>query len=386
MKKSLLKESDTLLHSQQNVSDAIIKRLIVRNNMTSRRIFLRKAIALSAGAVFIDWSLLGREPLSPGFLSFDLHCHPGLFFAKGLEGYSVDVGFSKTLGEMSTGNLSGAFFSLVADMQIVKIGPDGVKPYRNYVANEAWKDYKRQIGALKEMLKIKDSFTLAVHGKDLQKNFDKGKTSAYISCEGGDFLEGDAGKLEQMYEDGVRSLQLVHYHPNGLGDLQTESPQYNGLSLAGKEVIKRMNKLGMVIDMAHATFETTKAVAGISSHPIILSHSMLSNGSTHPLARRLISVDHAKVIAQTGGVIGMWPSGLNKSVDDFIENTLKLIDVAGIDHVGLGTDMDANFKPVLNSYLQIPQWIDGLKSKGLKEEEIHKVAGGNVNRVLEKVL
>ena len=199
-------------------------------------------------------------------------------------------------------------------------------------------------------------------------------------------MEGDAGKLEQMYEDGVRSLQIVHYHPNELGDLQTESPRYNGLSSAGKEVVKRMNKLGMVIDLAHATFETTKAVDDVSDQPIILSHSMLANDSTHPLARRLISSDHAKVIAQTGGVIGMWPSGLNKSFDDFIENTLKLIDVVGIDHVGLGTDMDGNFKPVFTNYLQISQWIEGLKSKGLKEEEVGKVVGGNVKRVLEKIL
>lgn len=142
----------------------------------------------------------------------------------------------------------------------------------------------------------------------------------------------------------------------------------------------------MVIDVAHASFETTKVVADTSNAPIILSHSMLVNDSNHPLARRLISVDHAKVIAQTGGVIGAWPSGLNKSFDDFIENTLKLIDVVGIDHVGLGTDMDGNFKPVFNSYLQMPQWIEGLKAKGLKDEDVGKVVGGNVKRVLEKIL
>jgi membrane dipeptidase len=352
----------------------------------SRRIFLQKAVALTAGAALFEGPLSGKETAPLNFLSFDLHCHPGLFFAKGQEGYSVDAGIAKTLGEMKTGNLSGAFFSLVADAQIIKIGPEGVKPYRNYAANEAWTDYKRQVNALKEILKNDSSLVVATQGKDLQLNFNKKQISAYISCEGGDFLEGDAGKLESMYEDGVRSLQLVHYHPNEIGDLQTESPQYHGLSTAGKDVVKQMNKLGMVIDLAHATYETTKAVADISGHPIILSHSLLKNDSTHPLARRMISAEHAKVVAQTGGVIGAWPSGLNKSFDDFIENTLKLIDVVGLDHVGLGTDMDANFKPVLNSYLQIPQFIGGLKSKGLKDDEVSRIAGGNMKRVLEKVL
>ncbi len=353
--------------------------------MTSRRIFIQRAATLAAGASMLEFPLSGRDA-APKFLNFDLHCHPGQFIAKGLEGYSLDTGIAKTLGEMKSGNLSGAFFSLVADAQIIKIGPEGVKPYRNYVANEAWADYKRQINALKEILKNDNSFAVSTHGKDLQQNFDKKKISAYISCEGGDFLEGDAGKLESMYEDGVRSLQLVHYHPNEIGDLQTEAPQHKGLSIAGKEVVKRMNKLGMVIDVAHSTFETTKAAADLSKHPIILSHSLLKNDSTHPVARRMITAEHAKVVAETGGVIGAWPSGLNKSFEDFIDNTLKLIDVAGIDHVGLGTDMDANFKPVLNSYLQIPQLIDGLKSKGLKDEEVSKVVGGNVKRVLEKVL
>lgn len=192
--------------------------------MISRRYFLQKSIALSSGVALFDSSLFGREPLLSKFLSFDLHSHPGLFFAKGVEGYSVDSGISKTLGEMKTGNLSGAFFSLVADAQIIKIGPEGVKPYRNFAAKEAWTDYKRQIGVLKEIIDNNTSLAIATHGKDLQRNFREEKISAYISCEGGDFLEGDAGKLEQMYEDGVRSLQLVHYHPNELGDLQTELP------------------------------------------------------------------------------------------------------------------------------------------------------------------
>jgi membrane dipeptidase len=371
------------LRSPPSVNNS--RQLLLILNMVSRRIFLQRAGVIAGGTALFELPSFG-EVAAPNFLSFDLHCHPGQFFAKGLEGYSVDAGIAKTLGEMKTGNLSGAFFALVADAQTIKIGPEGVKPYRNFGANEAWTDYKRQMSALKEIAAHNNSVSISTKGEALQKNFSAGKISAYISCEGGDFLEGDAGKLEPMYEDGVRCLQLVHYHPNEIGDLQTESPQHNGLSAAGKEVVKRMNKLGMVIDLAHASFETTEAVSEVTSQPIILSHSLLKNESTHPVARRMISNEHAKVVAKTGGVIGAWPSGLNKSLDDFIDNIRKLIDVAGIDHVGLGTDMDANFKPVLSSYLQIPQLIDGLKSKGLTEEEVRKVAGANAKRVLEKVI
>jgi membrane dipeptidase len=356
-----------------------------RSNL-SRRKFLQSAAALTAGSLVGINSIRTLGSVPQPVLTFDLHCHPGLFFAKGVDGYSVDAGITKTLGEMISGNLSGAFFSLVADARTIKVGPDGVKPFRNFTPNEAWLDYVRQINALKEIIKANNSFVLSTQGQDLLRNFKSKKISAYISIEGADFLEGDAGKLEQMFEDGIRSVQLVHYHPNEIGDLQTESPQHNGISAVGKDVVRRMNKLGMVIDVAHATFETTKAVADISSHPIILSHSILTTDSQHPLAKRTISPEHAKVVAQTGGVIGAWPSGLNKSFDDFLDNTLRLIDTVGIEHVGLGTDMDANFKPVLSSYTQMQQWIEGLQTKGLKEEEVRKVAGGNMKRILEKIL
>jgi membrane dipeptidase len=88
----------------------------------------------------------------------------------------------------------------------------------------------------------------------------------------------------------------------------------------------------------------------------------------------------------TGGLIGAWPSGFNKSLDEFVDNTMRLIDVVGIDHVGLGTDMDANFKPVMDNYSLLSNWLEGLRTKGLSEEEVFKVGGGNAQRLLKAVL
>ena len=189
-----------------------------------------------------------------------------------------------------------------------------------------------------------------------------------------------------MYEDGVRSLQIVHYAPNPLGDLQTEASQHNGLSASGKEVVKKLNTLGMVIDVAHASFKTVQDTASITAAPIILSHSILKMEEDRPLSKRAISVEHAKVVASTGGVIGAWPSGFNKSFDEFVDNMLRLVDAVGIDHVGLGTDMDGNFKPVLSSYLQLPQLIEALKIKGLSSNDVSKLMGVNAKRVLASVL
>jgi membrane dipeptidase len=228
--------------------------------------------------------------------------------------------------------------------------------------------------------------TYATKTSDLQTALKSKKVAAYIGVEGGDFLEGKSDRLDEMYADGVRSIQLVHYHTNELGNLQTEDAQYDGLSASGKEVVKKMNKLGMVIDVAHAAESTVKAVVDLSDSPVILSHSILRVDDKRPLARRAITPDHAKLIVKNGGVIGAWPSGFSTSFEDFMDSVKRLIDITGVDHVGLGTDLDGNFKPVMTTFLQLPQWAEALKKKGFTDEEVRKITGGNAERVLKKVL
>ncbi len=123
---------------------------------------------------------------------------------------------------MNTGRLSGAFLSLVADMPLLERTPTGIKPGKPYASGEAWKEYQRQITVLKELLKTLPA-TFATKASDLDHALKNKKIAAYIACEGGDFLDGNASLLDQMYADGVRSLQVVHYAPNALGDLQTEN-------------------------------------------------------------------------------------------------------------------------------------------------------------------
>lgn len=350
--------------------------------MLTRRKFLKNSLTATAAGFVIPALSFG---FSEEYLSFDLHSHPGVFFGKDLKDYPGDAGVMKTTTEMNSGHLSGAFFSLVADVAIIERTPTGIRPTRAYATGEAWKEYHRQLTALKDLLKTLPA-TLATTVAELDNATKNKKVAAFIACEGGDFLDGNVELLDEMYRDGVRSIQLVHYAPNALGDLQTEATQHNGLSKVGKEVVLRMNKLGMVVDVAHASFKTVQDVVGITNAPIILSHSILKMEDTRPLSRRAITPEHAKLIAGTGGVIGAWPSGFNNSFEEFVDNTLRLVDVAGIDHVGLGTDMDGNFKPVFGSYLQLPQWAEALKAKGLSKEEVGKILGGNARRVLAKVI
>ena len=123
-----------------------------------------------------------------------------------------------------------------------------------------------------------------------------------------------------------------------------------------------------------------------TSAPLILSHSILTMHDARLLAARAISVEHAKLVAGTGGVIGAWPSGFNASFDEFVANTVRLIDTVGVDHVGLGTDMDGNLKPVLGDYAQLPDWLAALRAKGLSASDVAKVSGGNMHRVLSQVI
>ena len=351
--------------------------------MNSRRRFLAQSAAALAGAYFAQSRAFAQS--SSPYTYFDLHAHPGMFLAKGWTD-GVDQAIAKTIKEMNEGGLTGAFFSMVADAPIIKGGDKGVVMTGNYKPGEAWKEYKRQVTILQDYIKSLP-VTPALKASDLQTAQRDHKVAAYIGCEGGDFLEGKADRLDEMYIDGVRSIQIVHYHTNEIGNLQTEQAQHDGgLSAGGKEIIKKMNKLGMVIDVAHAAESTVKAVVDLTDSPIILSHTVLRIDDSRPLARRAVTPEHAKLIAKNGGVIGAWPSGFSTSFDDFMDNIKRLTDIVGVDHMGLGTDLDGNFKPVMTSFLELPKWSDALKSKGFTEDEVKKITGGNAARVLNKVL
>ncbi len=356
--------------------------------MLTRKKFIQQTLAATAGTALLGFKSIDSKwltKMSPpvDFITFDLHAHPGRFYRRGLSEYTGDEAVRKTVDEMNAGGLSGAFFSIVVDTLVTQVTTKGVVPARQFEKGEAWKEYKRQITELKSLCK-ELPLRQATRLSEIQDR-STGKVAAFFACEGGDFLKS-TDQLNEMYADGVRCIQLVHYAPNPLGDLQTSPSQHNGLSKTGKAVVKKMNDLGMMIDVAHASFKTVQDVVAITNKPIILSHSILKLEEERPISARAITAEHAKAVASTGGVIGAWPSGFSTSFDDYINNIMRLIDVVGVDHVGLGTDMDSNFKPVMDSYLQLEKWAAALSAKGLKNEEVRKIAGGNAVRVLEMVI
>lgn len=352
--------------------------------MQTRKDFLKTAMTVAAVCPFInlksfaEFAGSNNEPIY-----FDLHSHPGWNFAKKNFGDNTDAGINKLVANMKEGHLTGAFFAIVADAGLLKPTATGISVTGKYAVGVGWKSYKDQVTQLKAVFSSV-AVPIATNPKLLRS--DNQEPFCFIAVEGADFLEGSLEKLEETYLDGVRSIQLVHYAPNEVGDLQTADANFNGLSPFGKTLIKKMNEMGMVIDLAHASYQTTKDVAAHTKAPIILSHSMLEMEADRPIAKRAISKEHAKLIADTGGIIGAWPSGFNKSFEEYIDNIKRLVDHVGIDHVGIGTDMDANFKPVLSKYSEFPKLNEALLSKGFSKSEAGKIMGENAKRVLSKII
>ena len=211
------------------------------------------------------------------------------------------------------------------------------------------------------------------------------RTVVLLGCEGGDFLEGDLGRLEEARAAGVTVLTLVHYRVSQIGDVQTEPAVHGGLSRFGRAVVAECNRLGMVIDCAHASFDTTMAVLEASDRPVIISHGQLGHaGTTHP---QLLTAAHAAAVSSAGGLIGAWPCGIiSRSLADFGTEIVRLTEVAGPGHVAVGTDLDGNYRPVLTSYDQLADLAGALRERGLPADYVRQILGGNAADLLSRQL
>jgi membrane dipeptidase len=217
--------------------------------------------------------------------------------------------------------------------------------------------------------------------QDLRSAHAAGQPTVIGDIEGLDFLEGKLERIEESYRRGIRHVQLVHYTPNDIGDFQTGDVTHNGLTPFGVQVIQECNRLGLVIDVAHGTEDMVKQAAKATGKPLLLSHTALQGskamGAT-PLAARQVSPDHARVVAATGGAIGIWHffPGLERYVDGLKE----MVEVVGVDHVCVGTDQQTT-AGVLQDYGDFGRLVDVLLHKGFTATEAGKLAGENYLRI-----
>lgn len=224
---------------------------------------------------------------------------------------------------------------------------------------------------------------------DIYKLKSEGKKAFLIGIENGYALGKDINLIEEYFKKGVTYITLCHSINNDICDSSSDKsgPKWNGLSPFGKKVIAEMNRLGILIDLSHASDATFWDVMNLSEVPVFASHS--SSRAIYNCDRNL-SDEQLRAIAETGGVAQaclvdefLTSNPKSSNIEDFMNHLCHMIDVAGIDHVGIGSDFDggAGVKGC-NGDNDLIQITMRLIKRGFSDEDIAKIWGGNFLRVL----
>jgi len=278
-----------------------------------------------------------------------------------------------------------------------------------------------------------DKAEMAFSPQDIRRIHKEGKTAILLGMENGIPIEKSLRLLRDFYRLGIRYITLCHSGSNFICDSSTDKPRWNGLSPFGREVVKEMNRLGMIIDVSHISDQSFWDVIKHSQAPIIASHSCCRFLSK---AERNLSDDMIKALAEKGGVVQIAyvpdflsqeylekatqrrnklqpqvqklrkeykddpqelfhqimelygqhpiPSPPATVVVDHIDHIVKLV---GVDYVGLGSDFDGTsaVPQGLEDASKLPIITYHLLKRGYKEEDIIKILGGNFLRVFEQV-
>ncbi len=264
---------------------------------------------------------------------------------------------------------------------------------------------------------------------DIERIRNAGKIASLIGIEGGHSIDNSLGTLRMLYKLGVRYMTLTHSESLDWADSATDAPRANGLSKFGEEVVLEMNALGMLVDLSHVSPDTMKAALKVSKAPVIFSHSSARAIADHP---RNVPDDVLKLVKENGGVVMVnffsgfvvpegaramqkmfdvgrelkkkypddeakfkeamrewqkqndYPAG---SVHDVVDHIEQIIEIAGIDSVGLGSDYDGIGKTPkqLEDVSCYPTITQELLNRGYKKDDILKILGGNILRVLRDV-
>ncbi len=295
---------------------------------------------------------------------------------------------------------------------------------------EAVKATMEQIDVIYRMAEMyPDTFEIALSADDVARIFSKGKIASLIGMEGGHSINNSLGTLRMFYKLGARYMTLTHTSNTDWADSGTDEPKHKGLTPFGEEVVREMNRLGMLVDLSHVSPETMKHALRVSQAPVIFSHSSARALCDHP---RNVPDDVLRLVKENRGIvmvtfvpsyvsqeilnhqqrrnkererlraqfgtdeeairreIARWdqenpaPKATLKQVADHIEHIIR---VAGIDHVGIGSDFDGiGDVPVgLEDVSRFPYLTAELLRRGYSEEDVAKILGLNLLRVLREV-
>lgn len=342
------------------------------------------------------------------------------------EGHDVHGDYTQVdLPRMKQGGLDGGFWAIYTGQGPVTI--EGFRKARDFAI-------LRGLSIRNMVAADPANFALALEAKDAAPIAAAGKRVVYLSIENAYPLGEDVTLLKTFYDIGVRVSGFAHFAHNQFADSSTDpsgKPRFGGLSPLGKELLKEMNRLGIVPDASHSSDQVLDDLLALSTTPIILTHSGCKAIYGHP---RNIDDDHLKALAAKGGVIQMnaygtylraskpnpqrqealkalfgqlredaklspekraellakrqeidrlYPDTDRPSFDDFMAHMLHALKVVGPDHVGIGADWDGGGGVVgMEDVVDLPKITAALLKAGYSEADIQKIWSGNVLRVL----
>ena len=324
---------------------------------------------------------------------------------------------------MREGGLDALFFSIWVPSQIT--GPPAVKRALDL------------IDSVREAVRTHpNDLMLANTAADIRRAAAEHKIAALMGMEGGHIIDDDLAVLRVYAALGVRYLTLTHFLNNNWADSSTDKPAHNGLTAFGKDVVRELNRLGVIVDVSHVSDKTFYDVLEVTKAPVMASHSSSRAISNHP---RNMTDDMMRALAKNGGVVminyaaaflseefrvasekksgnivaamaamskkcggneactimenerieheAMMKGELPKAMwDKIVEHIDHAVKVAGVDHVGLGSDFDGATMPIgMEDVSKLPKITDALLKKSYSEPDIEKILGGNILRVMEQV-
>ena len=295
---------------------------------------------------------------------------------------------------------------------------------------EAAKATFEQIDVVRRMVAAHpEAFEQATTAADVQRIHRRGRIASLMGIEGGYSIDDSLGLLREFHQAGVRYMTLTHSTTTTWADSATDAPKWGGLSPFGEQVVKEMNRLGMMVDLSHVSEDTMLDAMRVSEAPVIFSHSSARAVTGHP---RNVPDSVLRMMPQDGGVVmvtfvpgfvneqvrawgaarsaedarlkslhpgdpGAVTAGLQAwaaaspapraSIDDVVAHIQHVRDVAGVDHVGLGGDFDGvgSLPDGLEGVDAYPRLLAALMANGWSEADIRKLAGENVLRVMRAV-
>jgi membrane dipeptidase len=361
-----------------------------RHWLSRRNVLAAPLICLPTGSA---WASVDNPVVDPGLdaaralladsASVDVHSHGGSVLHLGRA--EDQKPFSPLAEPMTSGGLAVVCLAVVSDQPTHRVDPDGrIRAFRNPEPGElsayAERGFRRlhALARAQGLAIITDYAGLAAARAHAP--------SVLVAAEGADFLEGNIAYLQTAYDLGkMRHLQLTHYRVNELGDIQTEAPIHGGLTPFGVDVIRRCQEMGVIVDVAHGTEDLVRKAVEVTTKPLVLSHTSLT-AAPRPFTR-LITAEHARLVAQTGGVIGIWPpTSVFADLDAMAQGVARMADAVGADHVGVGSDMMGLVVPsALPGYERLPELAAALLKRFTKPE-VAGIMGGNYLRVAKACL